>query len=230
MERQEFLERVRRAAVQGQAYRPAVTAQPDDAGYVGGGDDPCGRLAEQIQAAGGQAHLVDDLAAARRALNDLLATFQPRQALCWRHSLLDQLQLADLLAEHGCRCLDETVLRSLPPEEQRQAMLAAEVGITSCTWAVAETGSLVMASQPGRERLASLAPPRHVAVVSADQVLGDLFDVFARLQALPTLPSNVAFITGPSKTGDLELKLTTGVHGPKEWFVIISRQPAAAPQ
>ena len=53
----------------------------------------------------------------------------------------------------------------------------------------------------------------------------DLFDVFDQLGAAgpENLPSNVAFITGPSKTGDIELRLTTGVHGPGTWHVILLR-------
>jgi L-lactate dehydrogenase complex protein LldG len=102
-------------------------------------------------------------------------------------------------------------------------MFAAEIGITSCTHAVAETGTLAMCSGPGSERLASLLPPVHIAVVHREQILPDLFDLFARLEAdgLQNLSSNVSLITGPSKTGDLELRLTTGVHGPGKWHVIL---------
>ena len=76
---------------------------------------------------------------------------------------------------------------------------------------------------PGRERLASLIAPVHIAIVEAAQVLPDVFDVFKELEArgLGELPSNVAFITGPSKTGDIELTLYTGVHGPGVLYVLI---------
>jgi len=103
-------------------------------------------------------------------------------------------------------------------------MLSADIGITSVSLAVAETGSLVMMSQPGQERTASLLPPVHVAIVERAQIVPDLFDVFAQLEKRDTdLPSNLAFITGPSKTGDIELTLTTGVHGPGKWHVIVVR-------
>ena len=114
-------------------------------------------------------------------------------------------------------------LAALSQSEQRAQALAAELGITSVAWAVAETGSLAVASGPGTERMASLLPPVHVAIVEESQVLADLFDLFARLdqEGLDRLPSNLVMITGPSKTGDIELKLTTGVHGPGVWHVII---------
>jgi L-lactate utilization protein LutC len=69
-----------------------------------------------------------------------------------------------------------------------------------------------------------LLPPIHLAVVDATCVLPDLLDLPARLaehSAAGVLPRNVALVTGPSKTGDIELKLTTGVHGPGEVHVLI---------
>jgi L-lactate dehydrogenase complex protein LldG len=66
----------------------------------------------------------------------------------------------------------------------------------------------------------------HVALVDEAQIVPDLFDAFSMLheRGLETLPSNITLITGPSKTGDIELELTTGVHGPKNWHVIVIRQ------
>ena len=72
-----------------------------------------------------------------------------------------------------------------------------------------------------QERVASLLPPVHVAVIQSDQIVPDLIDAFGLL-ADRQLPSNVTFITGPSKTGDIELQLTTGVHGPGQLHVIVT--------
>ncbi len=104
-------------------------------------------------------------------------------ALCWRHPLLERLDLAGLLAAQGAQLLDYERLSQLPAAEGRAAMLDADVGITSATYAVAETGTLVMASAPGSERLASLLPPVHIAVTERSQILADLFDLFDRLTA-----------------------------------------------
>lgn len=89
--------------------------------------------------------------------------------------------------------------------------------------AVAETGTLVVCSSPGQERVVSLTPPVHLAIVARHQIVPDLFDVFGGLasRGLESLPSNLAFITGPSKTDDIELQPTTGVHGPGQWRVLI---------
>ncbi len=72
----------------------------------------------------------------------------------------------------------------------------------------------------------SLVTPIHIAVVARHQILPDLFDLFRALmqRGLDQLPSNVALISGPSKTGDIELELTTGVHGPGKWHVVIVRE------
>ena len=68
---------------------------------------------------------------------------------------------------------------------------------------------------------ASLLPPVHIAVADVDQLLPDLFDLFGRLSR-QELPACVSLITGPSKTGDIELKLVTGVHGPGEVHVVLT--------
>lgn len=226
MSRESFLARVRQAAHAGQAYRVHTVALPANAGYVGAGPDPIDRLSAEIIAVGGEAYIVDDLAAARVKLAELIQQRAARSALCWQHPLLDRLQLADLLASLGVEQLHHESLAPLPLEDRRARMLAADLGITSATYSIAETGTLAMASAPGTERLASLLPPVHVAIVEASQILPDLFDLFARLEqaGLQNIASNLTLITGPSKTGDIELKLTTGVHGPGQWHVIIVRE------
>lgn len=225
MSREAFLARVRQATLAGRAYRVAHDPAAERVGYYGGGHDLPARLAQEINAVGGQAQILPDLSAARCALADLLARYGPRQALCWQHPLLEQLGLGSLLDERGIARDDYASLAALPQEEARGRALAAGLGVTGTTWAIAETGSLALLAGPGRERIASLLPPVHVAVVGASQILPDLCDLLAKLQAdgLANLPSNVVLVTGPSKTGDLELKLTTGVHGPKHWHVLIVR-------
>jgi L-lactate utilization protein LutC len=227
MSREAFLRRVRAAVESGRAYRvhPCDEAA-SRAGYVGAGDDLCARLAAEVGAAGGTAHEVDDLAAARRTLVDLLRRHNAHSALCWRHELLARLGLDELLASLSIERLDYDGLCQLEEPHRRERVLAADVGITSVDFAIAETGTLAMLSRPGQERLASLAPPLHVAVVESRQVIADLLDLFAALDVAgpDALPSNLTLITGPSKTGDIELELTTGVHGPGQWHVVIARR------
>ncbi|MBX3412980.1 MAG: lactate utilization protein [Pirellulales bacterium] len=226
MKREEFLARVRGAAAAGRAYRVHVRDDiPARVGYVGAGPNPAERLAAEMNAVGGFAQLVDSEEAARAALAELLVRYSPKSALCWQHPLLERLGLAALLETHGVEHWSHDLLAPLDQPTARAKMFAAEIGITSATWAIAETGSLLMAATGGRERTASLLPPVHVAIVERAQIVPDLFDAYAQLEAagVENLASNVTLITGPSKTGDLELKLTTGVHGPGKWHVIIVR-------
>lgn len=226
MNREQFLTRVRDAAAAGRAYRVHIDPDlPEHVGYAGGGVDLPAKLATEITGVGGHATIVDDLNAARAELLTLLEKYQPRQALCWDHPLLDRLGLTQLLAERGITRDDHAALAPLPPTERRERIVAADIGITSASYAIAETGSLAMLAGPGRDRMASLLPPIHIAIIERSQILPDLFDLFALLRetGYDHLPSNLAFITGPSKTGDIEMTLTTGVHGPGVWHVIVVR-------
>ena len=224
MSRESFLARVREAARAGTAYRVATTDLPPEVGYCGAGDNPPARFIAEVNAVGGLGMLVGDWNEAQAAVADLLDRYAPASALCWQHPVLERLNLGELLAAKGIERLDYALLHALDSAEQRERMLAAGIGISSATVAVAETGTLALASGQGSERVASLLPPVHVAVVAADQIVPDLFDLFALMQrSAPELSSNWALVTGPSKTGDLELKLTTGVHGPGTWHVIAVR-------
>jgi L-lactate utilization protein LutC len=225
MNREEFFTRVRAATAAGRAFRvhPSHRASSPIAPTI---DDLAARMTAEVNAVGGRGMLVETLADARVALDELIERNAPRSALCWQHSLLERLGLADLMAARSIKLLDYERLAKLPPADQRDECLAAGMGITSATFAIAETGTLVMVAEPGRERMASLLPPVHVAVIMADQIRPDLFAVFRELESagFDRLASNITLITGPSKTGDLELRLTTGVHGPGQWHVIVVRQ------
>jgi len=225
--RKAFLERVRLAAVAGRAYRVQLENLPDEVGYVGAGADLCKALADEVAGVGGQPQVLGSADEVRRALEQLLDNFAAERVLCWRHPFLDRLGLSGLLNHRRIESDDYDSLVTLPHEERRQRILQADLGISSVDYAVAETGSLVVCSRQGQERVVSLVPPVHIAIVEESQIVPDLFDIFAKLEevGLDQLPSNLAFISGPSKTGDIELQLTTGVHGPGEWHVLILRGP-----
>ena len=96
-----------------------------------------------------------------------------------------------------------------------------DVGITNAQAAIAETGTLVLDSSCERNRLVSVVPPVHIAIVAASRIYATLADVLAMLQRDKEVSPAITFITGPSRTADIELTLTIGVHGPKELYVII---------
>ena len=97
----------------------------------------------------------------------------------------------------------------------------AALGVTGCDAAVAETGSLVLFSGPGRARTVSLLPPLHLAIVERDTLCYSLAEVFTRYHQRLRDDASCTIITGPSRTADIELTLTLGIHGPGRVIVII---------
>jgi L-lactate dehydrogenase complex protein LldG len=224
MNRDAFLARIREAAASGRRFKVHVRRDlTHEQGRADTNEDVLDRYVREAANAGGRVTRVSSWSAAREEIGKFFRQYEPRSALCWRHPTLDQLQLSEVLAEHGIEKVDFESLAPLSRESQRTRMLSTDVGITSTTWAVAETGSLLCAHGPMNERLASLVPPVHLAVVERKQIVADLFDAFAKLgeRSLDAFPSNATFITGPSKTGDIETKLVTGVHGPGKWHLLV---------
>lgn len=110
----------------------------------------------------------------------------------------------------------------------KSAAARADVGITGVDYALADTGTLVLCSAPGRSRSTSLLPPVHVALVPASRILPALPDLLDRLPGdhrARERGSAVTLITGTSKTADIELSLVRGVHGPGEVYVILLTGP-----
>jgi L-lactate dehydrogenase complex protein LldG len=103
----------------------------------------------------------------------------------------------------------------------RDMQASAEIGVTGCDAAVAETGSLVMLSGPGKPRAASLLPPVHLCVVRLDDLGPSMGELFARRARDIADAACCTFITGPSRTADIELTLTLGVHGPGKVVVVV---------
>ena len=104
----------------------------------------------------------------------------------------------------------------------KQDLFTVDIGITSAQAGIAETGTLVLDSSAERNRLVSLVPPIHIAILDASKIFLTLGETLAALQTGEELSPAITFITGPSRTADIELTLTLGVHGPQELYVIIN--------
>ncbi|MFA4968491.1 MAG: lactate utilization protein C [Sulfuritalea sp.] len=106
--------------------------------------------------------------------------------------------------------------------EPRGARDADLVGITGCFCAVAETGTLMVCSSPDTPATVSLLPETHIAVVHASRILAYMEDAWALARKeLGTLPRAVNFISGPSRTGDIEQTIVLGAHGPYRVHLVI---------
>jgi len=105
----------------------------------------------------------------------------------------------------------------------KNALESCDAGITSCEALVAQTGSLLVSSATSGGRALSILPHVHVVVATCDQIVATLADALhaAQVRHDGHLPSMLSFITGPSRTGDIERILVLGAHGPKELIVIL---------
>ena len=108
----------------------------------------------------------------------------------------------------------------------RDRIIESGLGITGADYAVAETGSVVVVPRKGLSRLVSLVPPVHLAIVRPEDLVESIDDVFLfrRLDYLRNggdMGSYLNFITGPSRTADIEMKLVVGVHGPREVHLVL---------
>ena len=95
-----------------------------------------------------------------------------------------------------------------------------EVGVSPAPYGLADTGSVVLFAGPEEPRSRSLLPPVHVSVLREADLLPGLAELFAELGN--ELPSALAIVTGPSRSADIEQKLTIGVHGPGEVHIVLT--------
>ena len=109
------------------------------------------------------------------------------------------------------------------PNASRSDLFAYDVGVTGAQAGIAETGTLVLDSSVERNRLVSLVPPVHIAILNASQIYPTLGETLSALQSGEEVSPAITFITGPSRTADIEFTLAIGVHGPQELYVIINQ-------
>lgn len=106
--------------------------------------------------------------------------------------------------------------------EAREMRPDDPAGLTGCFCAVAETGTLLLLGAPATPKKTALLPETHVAVVSRARLVATLEDAFALLRAeVGELPRSTWFVSGPSRTADIEQTLVIGAHGPYRVHVIV---------
>jgi L-lactate dehydrogenase complex protein LldG len=107
----------------------------------------------------------------------------------------------------------------------RHALLSAEIGVTFADFAIADTGTLVLVSGAEKHRLISLVPPIHVCLLDPDRIVANLTELLKQTgeqhYSRELAPCAMTFITGPSRTADIEHTVTTGVHGPRELHILL---------
>jgi L-lactate dehydrogenase complex protein LldG len=225
-EQEKFLNRIKTSLRQ--AHLPAASPEHPGSfqGYSYRVGTPPEKMAEdfagELRTLSGYVHILEDTEAVVSVILEILHQHQATQLMAWDGESLGLPWLPNALAEAGIS-LAGTDLAADAGE--RKADLAALdgvlVGLTGAQGGLADTGSLALISGPGRGRLASLLSPVHIALLPARKLYPSLPAFLAAHPAAATTGSNLVFITGPSRTADIELTLSMGVHGPKEIHVII---------
>ena len=180
------------------------------------------QFTEVLTALTGRVHHAASAAEAAGIVAAVAAEHGARTYLSWDG---DQLGCDGILEELASRGLAR-VTYDLPFDGERRAAEVAALGdvvlgLTGSDAAIAEAGAIVLASGPGRGRLASLLPPVHVAIVSASRIWPSLPALLADAPELVGRGANTVVIAGPSRTADIEMTLTHGVHGPKYLHVVV---------
>lgn len=162
---------------------------------------------ENLEKVNGSVHLYNTKEAMFSALHNFLSTFTGENIICNEKTLQEKFK------ENGIPYSSSVVLPK-----------TIEVGITSCEFLIAHTGSVMVSSALGGSRQLSVYPPVHVVVADKSQIVDYLGAAYTNIQNKygRNLPSQITLITGPSRTADIEKTLVMGAHGPREFHVFIS--------
>jgi len=141
------------------------------------------------------------------ALKTLVEEQDIHKATVWETPHLRQLGITEILNSLGVELVS--------PNANKHEMALCDLGITEADYLLPETGTLAMHSSAEKPRAVSLLPRVHLAIVRPEMLRPDMHQVFAEAKDGHYL----VFITGPSRTADIELTVTLGVHGPKNLYV-----------
>jgi L-lactate dehydrogenase complex protein LldG len=235
--RKDMLERIRQALghdsppIAAESSAAATLRWPKLEGIMKPGqEDLVAAFEHEFDQVGGVAHRASSQLELEGIIRTILGNVSVTSAVLTRNPLLALVRLPEKLRAWG---VSVALWPSASPptigtgeEEYRDRCFSSDIGISGVDFVLAETGSLVLNSRAEGSQLASLAPPVHVALYRREQVLGSLDEV---LEQLPKSfdPGKTAagrsftFITGPSRTGDIEQILIRGVHGPREVHAIL---------
>lgn len=201
-ERNTVLENIRRSLRRNPdspvTERPAILP-PRHAGEV---DAEIDRLIAEINALSGIAQRLDS-AQVKQALRELVDKEKIKQATLWSTEELARLRVADHL-----RDLDVEIISG---NADQHTMAQCDLGVTEVDFALPETGTLGLLASAIKPRAVSLLPRVHLAIVRPENLRADLHQVFEEAKR----HNYLIFITGPSRTADIELTVALGVHGPK---------------
>ena len=188
---------------------------------------------------------VNDEPCAAAAIADLVSDKDPewgeqKRIVTWKHPLIERLQLADALVDQKVPVdvtdLNDRQFEAVSATEARQQLrtrvIDSYIGVTAADFCMADTATLVMRTRAGQARSVSLVPSIHIAVIHIEQIIADLKELYALLLwnsqvCKEGLTNCMTFISGPSKTADVEATMVHGAHGPREVHILVMTNSAA---
>lgn len=218
--RAEFLDSINHRTRSGR-YKPTVapdsawTRTPERPFESERIEDPPSRFLQELDAVGGHGKRVNSMDEAREYIIALAKEREAKLLVRWDVQELEMLGVDEPLKEAGVKVVPWREL-----ENFREISGEADIGLSTAEWAIAETGSLVLESGPGKGRTVTLLPPTYVAILPVERVLRTLSETIGKY-ADGNLPANLCFHTGPSRSGDIEMSLAVGVHGPGDVHVLV---------
>jgi L-lactate dehydrogenase complex protein LldG len=176
-------------------------------------DDLAAQFTQALTAVSGEVIRVNDFDEGVAALGDLLHELNAQRVVVNGERPLLEAKLPHRFPKITWHTVGQS------DGDLRAFCANADVGVSSAAAALAETGSVLIESGAGKSRLATLLPPIHIVLLPTNLITTDLFTWAAARQGVP--PTNMTFVSGPSKTADIEQTLAIGVHGPKRFIVIL---------
>jgi len=176
----------------------------------------------------------EDINSVTAAIADLVRDKDPewgakKSVVAWQHPLIENLNLPEALSPQDVTVFF-TDLKETESGNLRQHVIDSYIGITAADFCMADSATMVMRTRPGQARSVSLVPSIHVAVIELNQIIADLKELYALLKWDPQeskegLTNCMTFISGPSKTADIEATMVHGAHGPRQVHVYVIKTP-----
>jgi len=181
------------------------------------------RIIQELHA---QIFVVEGDEAACDKVLDLLKSHNTTNLLAWDFKHIPVQYLESAIKESGIT-IHHPEMRDEFRRETVETIQSAQAGLTGADVAIAATGTMVVSTGPGKGRLPTVLAPVHIAVITMDQIVTRMEDWLARQRTLGSdrlwNSANVCFISGPSKTADIEMELIYGVHGPGIVQVVVKK-------
>ncbi len=180
------------------------------------------RFRLELEALAGSAYGPFDASGVAGKVTEILSDRNISRLLAWDAGQIECPGLAERLGHARIELIHGDVPVDGGHRESLDRLAQLEIGLSGAIAGLADTGSIIVASGPGRARVASLLPPVHIAVLSTAQLVPTMHDWLVAAGAeLARSVANLVVITGCSRTADIELKPILGMHGPKELHVVL---------